>query len=104
MHDHWLTVKQDLSWSKECIMFEISIILRVILYNSVAVIQTTGATSQINNAKLYVPVFTLSRNDNIKFLEKIEQGFKRTISWNKFRFEITAQIKKHFSLSDWSNI
>ena len=69
----------DLSWSKEC-MFEISIILRVILYNSVSVIQTTGATSQINNAKLYVPVFTLSRNDNIKFLEKIEHGFKRTIS------------------------
>ena len=65
---------------KRIIMFEISIILRVILYNSVAVIQTTGATSQINNAKLYVPVFTLSRNDNIKFLEKIEQGFKRTIS------------------------
>ena len=58
-----------------------------------AVIQKTGATSQINNAKLYVPVFTLSRNDNIKFLEKIEQGFKRPISWNKFRSEITTQIK-----------
>ena len=32
--------------------------------------QTTGATFQINNAKLYVPVATLSINDNIKFLKK----------------------------------
>ena len=50
----------------------------------VAAIQTAGATLQINNAKLYVPVIFLSINDNIKFLEKIKQGFKRTISWNKY--------------------
>ena len=33
--------------------------------------------------------------DNIKFLEKIKQGFKRTISWNKYRSEITAQPKNN---------
>ena len=32
---------------------------------------STFATFQINNAKLYVQVVTLSINDNIKFLEKI---------------------------------
>ena len=57
--------------------------------------QTTGATFQINNAKLYVPVVTLSINDNIKFLENIKQGFKRTISWNKYRSEITTQPKNN---------
>ena len=51
--------------------------------NPVAPIQTTRATFQINNAKLYFPVVTLSINDNIKFLENIKQGFKITISWNK---------------------
>ena len=30
-------------------------------------IQTTSAAFQINNAKLYVPVVTLSINDEIKF-------------------------------------
>ena len=30
---------------------------------------TIGATFQINNAKLYAQVVTLSVNDNIKFLE-----------------------------------
>ena len=55
--------------------------------------QTTSPTCQINNAKLYVPVVTFSNNDNIKFLENIKQGFKRTISWNKYISEITAQAK-----------
>ena len=47
--------------------------------NPVYVIQITGATLQTNNAKLYVPVGTLSVNDNIKFFENTKQVFKRTI-------------------------
>ena len=34
-------------------------------------------------------------NDNIKFLENIKQGFKRTVSWNKCRSEITTQPKNN---------
>ena len=37
----------------------------------------------------------MSINNNIKFLEKIKQGFKRTISWNKYRSERTAQPKNN---------
>ena len=40
---------------------------------------------------LYVPVVTLSINDNVKFLENIKQGFKKIISWNKYRSEITTR-------------
>ena len=77
----------DLSWSKECIISEISV-RPVISANPDAnplvqekvAIHTTGATFQINNAKLYVPVVTLPINDNIKFLENTKQGFKVTIS------------------------
>ena len=59
-------------------------------------IQTTGATFQINNAKLYVPVVTLSINNNIKFLENRKEGFKRKISWNKYRSKITTQPKNNY--------
>ena len=45
----------------------------------------------ITSAVLYVPVVTLSVNDNVKFLENIKQGFKRTISCNKYRSETTTQ-------------
>ena len=37
----------------------------------------------------------MSIDDDTKFLENIKQGFKRTISWNKYRYEITAQPKNN---------
>ena len=49
----------------------------------------------MNNVKLYVPVVTLSINNNIKFFENIKQGFKRTLSWKKYRSEITAKPKNN---------
>ena len=68
-------IELDLSWSKECIIFEISIIPGIPgdedanpSVPAVAGIQTTAATFQINNAELYVPVVTLSINENIKLL------------------------------------
>ena len=49
----------------------------------------------ITSTKLYVPVVTLSINDNVKFLENIKQGLKITISWNKYKTEITTQPKNN---------
>ena len=93
-------IELDFSWSKEDIISEISITHSVPpntdanpLVQEMASIQKTGATFQINNAKFYVPVVTLSINDKIEFLENIKQGFNRTISWNKYRYEISAQSK-----------
>ena len=45
---------------------------------------------------IYVPVVAVSVNDNTKFLENKNQGFKRTIFWNKYRFEITTQQKNNY--------
>ena len=39
---------------------------------------TTGPAFQINNAKFYVHVVTLSINDNIKFIVNIKKGFGKT--------------------------
>ena len=77
-------LKLDLSWPKECIISEISITPAIASNPTVpamAARQATGATFQINNAKLFVSVFTLSINNNIKFWENIKQGFKIAISW-----------------------
>ena len=57
------------------------------------IIPNKCATFQIKKAKLYLPIIILSINDNIKFLENIKAAFKRTISWNKYRFKITTQTK-----------
>ena len=81
-------IELTLSWSKEWIISKTSI-TSIIPANppaqEMAAIQTTGVKFQINNAKLYVSVVTLSINDNTNFLENIKQGFKRTISWKKYR-------------------
>ena len=90
----------ELPWSKEYIISEISIIHTTPAnldanppVQEVVAIQTTTATFQINNAKFYVLVVTLFVNDNIKFAGNIKQRFKRTISWNKYRSQITTQTK-----------
>ena len=42
-----------------------------------------ATTSKITDTKLYVPVVTLSTQDNARLLEQLKSGFKRTINWNK---------------------
>ena len=37
----------------------------------------------ITETKLYVPVVTLSTQDNAKLLQQLKSGFKTTINWNK---------------------
>ena len=61
----------DLNWSK----------------NSVIVANNAdqATTFSITDAKLYVPVATLSTQDNAKLLEHLKSGFKRTINLNKYQ-------------------
>ena len=58
------------------------------------VTEKTEATFKIKSSKLYIPVVTLSINGDIKFLEHLKKGFKRTISWKLNRSEVTIQPKK----------
>ena len=50
-------------------------------------------TFTITETNLYVPVVTLSTQDNSKLLPQLKSGFKRTISWNKYlaKPELLAQ-------------
>ena len=50
-----------------------------------------NAIFEITDIKLFVPVVTLSKEDDIKLLEQLKSGFKRTIIWNKYRSKITIQ-------------
>ena len=47
----------------------------------------------ITDTKLYVPVVTLSTQENTKFLQQLKSGFKRVINWNKYlsKPELLAQ-------------
>ena len=46
----------------------------------------TGAgRSEITDTKLYVPVATLSTQDNAKLLQQLKFCFQITITWNKYQ-------------------
>ena len=69
-----------LDWSANC----------VIIYTDV---NNQVPTFTITETNLYVPVVTLSTQDNAKLLPQLKSGFKRTISWNKYlaKPELLAQ-------------
>ena len=48
-------------------------------------------TFQITDNKWYVPVVTLSKENDIKLSEQLKLEFKRTIKWNKYRLQMTIQ-------------
>ena len=46
----------------------------------------TGADSaafKITDAKLYVPIITLSAEDNAKLSKLLSEGFRRSVYWKK---------------------
>ena len=46
---------------------------------------------RITDTKLYVPVVTLSTQDNTKLLKQLESSLKRTMNWNKYHSKKTSQ-------------
>ena len=58
----------------------------ILTWSSTCVItNSTGAGRfTIRDTKFYVPVVTLSIQQNAKFLPQLKSGFKRTINWNKY--------------------
>ena len=59
----------------------------ILTWSSTCVItNSTGAERfAITDTKLFVPVVTLSTQDNAKLLQQLKSGFKRTINWNKYQ-------------------
>ena len=55
-------IELDLSWTKDCVLIEQN--------NNI-----TSANFVLTTTKRYVPVVTLSINDNVEFFENIKQEF-----------------------------
>ena len=69
----------SLNWIENCVLTSAAIDANV---------NNTGADSatfKITDAKIYVPVVTLSAEDNAKLSKLLGEGFKRSIYWNKYK-------------------
>ena len=81
----------ELKWSENCVITslertQVDVGPPVVIHND-----PTCATLSITDCKLYVPVVTLSKDDEIKLLSNLKSGFKREIIWNKYRSQITTE-------------
>ena len=64
-------VELILTWSRNCVIISSENLNQI-------------PTFTITETNLYVPVVTLSTQDNVKIINKIKTGFKRKIIWNKY--------------------
>ena len=80
----------ELKWNKSCIITSLEQ-SQVDAGPPVVNGTTTGATLAINDCKLYIPVVTLSKDDEIKLLTNLKSGLKREIIWNKYRSQMTTE-------------
>ena len=48
-------------------------------------------TCAITDTKLYVPVVTLSTEDNAKLLQQFKSSYKSTINWNKYQSKVSIE-------------
>ena len=70
-------IKLNLTWKKECVL------------STENDANTANAANNpvfvINDTKLYVPVVTLSKEDNKDFIDQQNKGFQRSIYWNEYK-------------------
>ena len=81
-------VSSELKWNKNCIITSLE---RGQVGGRPRDNAPTGATLAIIDCKLYIPVVTLSKDDEIKLLTNLKSGFKREIIWNKYRSQMSTE-------------
>ena len=72
-------VELSLKWIENCVLTTAAIGANA---------NATGADSatfKITDAELYVPVVTLSTEDNAKWTKQLSERFKRPVDWNKYK-------------------
>ena len=62
-------VELSLNWIENCVL--------------ITAANANKATFKITDTKLYVPIVTLSAEDNAKLSKLLSEGFKRTVYWNE---------------------
>ena len=83
-------VDLELTWNKDCVI------------SSADAAADNVVSFEITDTKLYVPIVTLSTKDNTNLTKQLNEGFKRTVYWNRYKVDkenITANEMK--ALTDY---
>ena len=88
-------VELILTWSKKCVLAYMT--------------QANNLPGELNvvitDTKLYFPVVTLSKENDIKLLEQLKTGFKKNYKMEQIQIAtVCSTSKKQLELFNWSNI
>ena len=86
-------VELILTWSKNCVLADMT--TKDAEGNNPSIVAPVVLTFEITDTKLYVPVVTLSKENDTKLLEQLKLWFERTMKWNKYRSQMTIQSKNN---------
>ena len=68
----------ELNWIEDCILSS----------------SGDSAKFEITDAKLHVPIVTLSTKDSVNLTKQLSKGFKRSVYWNSYQTKPTKAIEK----------
>ena len=68
----------ELNWIEDCILSS----------------DGDSAKFKITDAKLHVPIVTLSTTDNVNLTKQLSNGFKKSIYWNSYQTILVKVIHK----------
>ena len=60
------------------------------------VVVNQATTFAITDTKLYASIVTLLFQNNLKLLQWLKSGFKRTIIWNKYQSKVTIKAQNQY--------
>ena len=78
-------IKINLTWKKECVLSTAA----------------DNAVFIINDTKMYVPVVTLSKEDNKDFIQQQNKGLRRSIYWTEYK---TKEINECVNVFKYINL
>ena len=72
-------VELSLKWIENCVLTS------AVINADADATGADSATFKTTDSKLYVPIVTLSAEDNVKLSKLLSEGFKKSIYWNKYK-------------------
>ena len=76
-------INLDLNWYEGCLIGATNVAVQ-------------ATTFSITDTKHYVPVVTLSTQDNAKLLEQLKFSFKKTVNWKKYQSKMSTERQNQY--------
>ena len=83
----------ELNWNNNCVIYGAD------AYAGGDNANNRETTFKIASTKLYVPIVTLSKKDNVNLTKQLNEGFKRPVYWNEYKPKIETKTADDYNVT-----